>query len=103
MIRHMVLVTFRDDLARGETQAILAQLGDLRSVLPGMIAFAGGPNLSPEGLGCGYTHAFTCDFTDTAARDAYLAHPAHQVAGQRLVASARGGVDGLLVVGIEIA
>lgn len=101
MIRHVVLVTFRDDVTPNEIDSVLAQLSDLRSVLPGMIAFACGPDVSPEGLGRGFTHAFTCDFTDAAARDAYLAHPAHKAAGERLAASARGGLDGLLVVDIE--
>ena len=58
--------------------------------------------MSPEGLGRGFTHAFTCDFEDAAARDAYLAHPAHKAAGQRLVAATREGVAGLLVLDFEI-
>jgi len=37
-----------------------------------------GPNISPEGLGDGFTHAFLMTFADAAARDAYLPHPLHE-------------------------
>ncbi len=103
MIRHLVLVQFRDDVPDVERKAILAQLEDLRALLPGMVAFAGGANVSPEGLARGVSHAFSCDFRDAAARDAYLEHPAHKAAGARLVAATRGGVDGLVVIDFEFA
>ena len=103
MIRHLVLVKVRSDVPGAEVAAILAQLSDLRSVLPGMTAFSGGPNVSPEGLGRGFTHAFTCDFADAAARDAYLDHPAHKAAGGRLIAATLGGPEGLLVLDFESA
>jgi hypothetical protein len=102
MIRHLVLVQFRDDVPDAEREAILAQLGDLRAVLPGMVAFAAGANVSPEGLARGFSHAFSCDFRDAAARDHYLEHPAHKAAGARLVAATRGGIDGLIVVDVEL-
>ena len=101
MIRHLVLLRFRDDVPDAEREGILGQLGDLRAALPGMMAFAGGPNVSPEGLARGFGHAFSCDFQDAAARDAYLEHPAHKAAGARLVAATRGGVDGLTVIDFE--
>jgi len=67
-----------------------------------MLSFKSGANVSPEGLARGFTHAFTVDFADVAARDAYLVHPAHQAAGARLVAAAQGGIDGLLVIDLDI-
>ena len=102
MIRHLVLVRFRDDVAPAEISAIFDELRALRSVLPGMLAFTGGENISPEGLARGFTHAFSCDFKDAAVRDAYLIHPAHEAAGQRLVAATQGGADGLAVVDFKI-
>lgn len=98
MIRHVVLVKVRTDVAPAEVSEILEALDDLRAVVPGMIAFASGDNISHEGLGRGFTHAFTCDFRDEAARDRYLEHPDHRAAGARLVAAAEGGRDGLVVV-----
>jgi hypothetical protein len=103
MIRHTVLVKFPAD-ARAETiDALFAALDNLRTLLPGMLNFKSGANVSPEGLARGFTHAFVADFVDAAARDAYLVHPAHQAAGARLVAAAEGGIDGLIVIDIDIA
>ncbi len=102
MIRHMVLVRFRDDVAAGEIAAIFGDLDHLRNALPGMTAYSGGPNVNPEGLSRGYSHAFCCEFDSVEARDAYLAHPAHQAAGRRLVSATAAGVDGLIVIDYEI-
>ena len=102
MIRHVVLVKVRADVDRDAIAGILRRVGDLRDVLPGMIGFAGGPQVSPESLGRGFTHAFTCDFTDAAARDAYLIHPRHEAVGAEIVAAADGGLDGLTVVDFEL-
>ena len=98
MIRHIVLARLRDTTPEAEIAAILAELDALRAHLPGMLNFHGGANVSPEGLARGYSHAFTVDFADAAARDAYLADPAHKAAGGRLVAACEGGVAGILVV-----
>lgn len=102
MIRHVVLVRFRGDLSPGDVAAILDELRGLRAHLPGMLNFACGANVSPEGLSHGFTHAFTIDFVDAAARDAYLALPAHEAAGARLVKAAEGGLAGLTVLDIEL-
>lgn len=101
MVRHVVLMQLRNEVGPAEIAALYAQLAALRSVLPGMLAFSGGANVSPEGLGRGFSHGFTCDFEDAPARDAYLEHPAHKAAGARLVAATRGGVEGLLVLDFE--
>jgi hypothetical protein len=102
MIRHIVLVKFPAATPPEATGALFAALDDLRSALPGMLNFKGGANVSPEGLARGFTHAFSADFADAAARNAYLVHPAHQAAGARLAAAAEGGIDGLIVVDIDI-
>jgi hypothetical protein len=100
MIRHIVLVRFAATTSDADKIAVLAELAGLQAHLPGMRAFAAGPNRSPEGLARGFTHAFTIDFASEADRDAYLVHPAHQAAGARLVNLLEGGRDGLAVVDI---
>ena len=102
MIRHLVLTRFRSDVAVGEIAAVFNDLANLRGHMPKMLAFHAGANVSPEGLGRGYSHAIAIDFTDSAARDAYLVDPAHKAAGARLVAACEGGVEGVLVVDLEI-
>jgi hypothetical protein len=102
MIRHTVLVKFPAETRAETIDALFAALDDLRALLPGMLNFKGGANVSPEGLARGFTHAFVADFADVAARDAYLVHPAHKAAGANLVAAADSGIDGLIVVDIDI-
>ncbi|MDF3155197.1 Dabb family protein [Mesorhizobium sp. M7A.F.Ca.US.006.04.2.1] len=102
MIRHCVFARFRNDVDAAERTAIHADLEALRQVIDGMDAVKFSANVSPEPFARGFTHGFTIDFRDAAARDAYLAHEAHQRAGARLVAALEGGTDGLMVFDLEI-
>jgi hypothetical protein len=102
MIRHCVFGKVRASVGEAELAAIHADLEALRAVIAGMGPVAFGANASPEPFARGFTHGFTIDFRDAAARDAYLAHPAHGRAGARLVAALDGGTDGLFVLDIEI-
>ena len=97
MIRHCVLVRFRPEVTQEDRTVIYAELESLREVVPGFLAMSAGPNVSPEGVHQGFVDGFTMDFTDEAARDAYLIHPDHKAAGAKLVASLEGGRDGLIV------
>ena len=80
IVRHCVLVRFAPGTPPAEITAVLAELGELKEKIPGILAFTAGGNVSPEGLARGYTHAFVVDFADRAARDRYLADPAHAAA-----------------------
>ena len=99
MIRHVVLLKLR---ATGEAPQIFAALKSLQSKIPGIISITAGVDCSPENLQRGYTHGFTVDFVDAAARDAYLPHPAHRHVGATIVAACEGGIDGVLVLDWEI-
>lgn len=103
MIRHCVFVKFRADVSTTERAAIHADLSALRGLIDGMGAVNFSANVSPEPFARGFTHGFTIDFGDAAARDAYLVHEAHQKAGARLVAALDGGTDGLMVFDLETA
>ena len=102
MIRHIVLCKFRTDVTATQRDAIFAELAALRGHLTGITAMSFGANVSPEGLAQGFAHGLTIDFTDTAARDAYLADAAHGRAGAKLVAALEGGVNGLIVFDVEV-
>lgn len=97
MIRHCVFVRFRADVSKAERDAIYADLAALKDVIPGLVTISYGANVSPEGLHQGFEDGFIIDFTDDAARDAYLVHPAHKAAGARLVAALENGRDSLVV------
>ena len=99
MIRHVVLCRFRKDADVG---AVFAAIAELQHKIPGILAVTCGKDNSPEGLQKGFTHGFTVDFVDAAARDNYLPHPAHQVVGKMVVAAMEGGLDGLTVLDWEV-
>ena len=102
MIRHVVLCRFRSDVSAAEIAEIFAALKALQGKISGILAIAAGRDNSPEGLQKGFTHAFSVDFIDAAARDAYLPHPEHQKVGAMIVAAAEGGIGGLAVVDWEV-
>lgn len=101
MIRHIVLARLRTDLPQAELEALLSVIRGMKTEIPGILQIEVGPDNSPEGLARGYGHAFTVDFVDAAARDAYLPHPHHAKVAQALVAATQGGVDGLLVLDLD--
>lgn len=98
MIRHVVLCRFRKD---ADVQAVFGAIAALQQKIPGILAVTCGKDCSPEGLQKGFTHGFTVDFTDAAARDDYLPHPDHQVVGKMVVDALDGGLDGLTVIDWE--
>jgi Stress responsive A/B Barrel Domain len=99
MIRHVVLMKLR---VAAQASQIFTALQALQSEISGILAISTGSDCSPEGLQRGFTHGFTVDFVDAAARDGYLPHPAHQKVGAMIVAACEGGVDGVLVLDWEI-
>ena len=103
MIRHIVLVRFSIDTSQARIDEIFGSLHALKQVVPGIVAISAGANASPEGLARGYTHGFTVDFSDIAARDRYLADPDHGKVGAALVGAATGGIDGLVVLDFALA
>ena len=102
MIRHIVLVNFRDDVSDEHKAGIYAELRALVGKIDGLESASFGPNVSPEGLSKGFRDGFTMDLRDAESRDRYLADPDHQAAGAKLVAAAAGGVDGLIVFDLRI-
>jgi Stress responsive A/B Barrel Domain len=102
MIRHIVLARFRPDLPAPELAALDAAFRSLLARLDGFLAYHGGPDVNFEGLDRGYRHGFVLDFADPAARLRYHEDPEHKALGASLAAAAEGGVEGLLVVDLEV-
>ena len=102
MIRHCVFVKFRADVTADEKAGIYAGLNALVGQIDGLLSADFGPNISPEGQNKGFDDGFVMNLADAAARDRYLADPAHKAAGAKLVAALEGGVAGLVVFDLEI-
>lgn len=102
MIRHFVLLRFRDDVTRETRDELFASLSNLRKHLSGVTGFHAGPNVSVETeMIRGYNDAFWFDFESDEARNAYLEDTEHQAVGTRIVAHTIGGADGVVVVDME--
>lgn len=100
MLYHLVMLE-----PAGEMDAIMEAM-DILATLPGqidgLIEFRHGPNRDFEQKSERYPYGFLCTFQDKAALDAYAADPTHQRAGGLLVASCKGGADGIFVVDLEV-
>ncbi|OSQ40381.1 Dabb family protein [Thalassospira mesophila] len=102
MIRHIVLVQVPYHADPAETEAVFFGMKEMAATIEGMLGFVGGRNLDRDGLHQGFTHAFTIDFINSAARDDYIIGLDEKQIGQRLVKLAQGGLGGILVMNTEI-
>lgn len=103
MIRHIVLVKFREDVDQSQKDALFAALDGLRGHLKGVRDFVHGPNVSVEtDLIRGNHEGFWFDFDDVASRDAYLVDADHQAVGAQIVAATVGGIEGVTVFDIAL-
>lgn len=97
MIRHIVLIRFREGITEAEVSDIFSELHAIEGKIPGLLSITSGRSESPEKVERGYMHGFVADFADWPALEAYQVHPAHKKLGARLVENAVGGLDGILV------
>jgi hypothetical protein len=94
MIRHVVLLRFKDDTPADTQAAIEQAFAGLSREIPHIRNLEWGVNSSAEGLDKGFTHCFLISFENEVERDAYLPHPAHT----RLVAVMQPWLADVLVV-----
>lgn len=102
MIRHIVLTKFTPETPEAKIVEIYAGLSALADKLPGAQNFTGGRSESPEQIERGYMHGFVIDFDSWDALKAYADNPEHQALGGQLVAHAIGGIDGILVLDLDV-
>jgi hypothetical protein len=102
MIRHIVLTKFKPETDEDTIAGIYADLSALTEKLPGAQNFVGGRSESPEQIERGYMHGFVIDFDNWDALQTYADNDEHKALGRQLVANAIGGVDGLLVLDIDV-
>ena len=83
-LRHVVLFSFKDTAHPDQVHTIEQAFCAMTDVIPGIVDFEWGTNVSPEGLAKGFTHCFFLTFHSEANRDAYLPHAAHQAFVEKL-------------------
>ena len=102
MIRHIVLTKFRPDVTEETVAQIYNGLAKVAEALPGAKGFTGGRSQSPEQIERGYMHGFVMDFDDWEALETYQNNEIHKKLGGQLVENAIGGIDGILVLDLEV-
>lgn len=102
MIRHIVMTRFKPDTSDEKIAEIYAGLAGVAKRLEGAQDFRGGRSESPEQIERGYMHGFTIDFDDWAALQRYSDDEEHKSYGAQLVENAVGGIDGILVLDLDV-
>ena len=78
MLRHIVLVKFKDASSPEDVKTVEDAFRKLPSQIKEIKGFEWGLNNSPEGKADGFTHAFFVSFESEADREVYLPHPQHK-------------------------
>ena len=77
MIRHILLIKFKQEAQSTEIAKLRALFEQMPSKIEGVLEVEWGLNDSPEGKNQGFTHSVLMTFVDEAGRQNYLPHPEH--------------------------
>lgn len=78
VIKHLLLIQFKEDADQVKIDAMFNQFADLKSKINGIESIEYGTNQNPEKLNKNFTHAVVVTFSSLVARDDYLIHPDHK-------------------------
>jgi lysophospholipase L1-like esterase len=76
-VDHVVMFKFKASTKVAEINRVSDAFAELAKNVPEVVEFRSGSDISPENLAQGFTHCYVLKFNNSAARDAYLVHPAH--------------------------
>jgi len=77
-VRHVVHFKFKADADKAQIAKVVEEFAALKKKIAVVDSLEWGTDVSPEGLGKGYTHVWFLSFKNAADRDAYLVHPDHK-------------------------
>ena len=77
-IFHVVHFKFKKDATPEQIKKITDEFAALKTRISEVESLDWGTDVSPEGLGKGFTHCWILKFKNASDRDAYLVHPAHK-------------------------
>jgi hypothetical protein len=84
-IKHIVLFKFKQNISPSQITQVMQALEHLKNLIPEVLSYSGGKDMSIENLHRGFTHGFTMDFKNEADRDLYVDHPEHVKVVQELI------------------
>ena len=88
MLRHVVLLKFKEGCSAAQVQAVVDGMNALPGQVPQLLSFHHGKD---AGLSGGeYDYGVVADFASEADYAAYLAHPAHRAVGAAIIAIMAG-------------
>ena len=82
MIDHLVLFTLKDDASQQDEEDVIRTFRELGSKIPNLVDFSIGKNFSERSRG--YTHGLFARFHTRDDLQAYLKHPDHLSAVEKL-------------------
>jgi hypothetical protein len=77
LLRHVVLVKFKEDLTESQVQEVVDAYAALKGKVESILDIEYGTNISMENKSAGFTHGFVITFADQKGLDDTLPHPAH--------------------------
>jgi Stress responsive A/B Barrel Domain len=77
-IRHVVHFKFKADAPKEKVEKVVKEFAALKGRIDVIESLEWGTDVSPEGLGKGYTHCWIVSFKNAADRDTYLHHADHK-------------------------
>jgi hypothetical protein len=83
-VRHIVVFKYKPGATEAQIKEVTDAFVALKTKIPNIVSIEHGVNNSPEKRNQGFTHVYQVTFTNAAARDAYLPHPAHKAFGELL-------------------
>jgi len=83
-LRHIVVFKYKPSATEAQIKEVTDAFVALKTKIPNIVSIEHGVNDSPEKRNQGFTHVYQVTFTNAAARDAYLPHPAHKAFGALL-------------------
>lgn len=78
MIRHILLIKFKQSADSSKIEELKALFESMPEKVDGVTSVEWGINDSPENMNQGYTHSVLMNFSDESARQYYLPHPEHE-------------------------
>jgi hypothetical protein len=88
MIDHLVLFTLKEDTSREDEEDVLSTFREIKGEIPNFVDFSIGKNFSERSQG--YTHGLFARFQTRDDLQAYLKHPEHLSAVEKLDAFQEG-------------